>query len=495
MTTEKVAKLEARLGAPQRSERLEALAELVALEQRGEMPPPPPPRGVNVHVHTNESFSIFRSPSEAVWLAHRAGLYIFGINDHYTIAGHEEFRAACRLCRLKACFSIEAVALSERHRDEGILCNDPNNPGRTYLCGKGVLHDLPPGSREEADLARMREAISRRNAEMVRLLNEHIASCGLSLRLSYEDVLALTPSGNTTERHVAQALAEALARTYPAGSPLRDAVGRLVGDVPEEVFSSDARFQNMLRDRLLKAGGPAFVEESPEAFLSWERMVALWRAYGAIPTYPVLGNPVTGLERDLPALFEEIERYGMFAVETISHRNTRERFAQVLQAAQAAGLPVFEGTEHNTKTPMPLLSSLALDPEFEPYLTRSAELLVGHDVLGRLAGFGYLDERGELSIPDRRAGLDFFAYVGSLDWDEEMEGLLASLGQDEALALLTLLYAERAAKRRFALAPGASSVQLAAALEGIGVERTAVPSLPDGDGGLRASVLALLALY
>ena len=36
---------------------------------------------INLHVHTNESYSFFSSPTEAVWYAYREGLEYFGINS------------------------------------------------------------------------------------------------------------------------------------------------------------------------------------------------------------------------------------------------------------------------------------------------------------------------------------------------------------------------------------------------------------------------------
>jgi hypothetical protein len=117
-------------------QRLRALRELCAqLGPRGQ-------RGTNCHIHTSESFSVFRSPAEAVWQAARENLAVLGINDHYTIAGHEEFRRACELAGIAAAFSLEAVAMDREAQAQGLLLNDPDNPGRVYLCGKGVTRSV-----------------------------------------------------------------------------------------------------------------------------------------------------------------------------------------------------------------------------------------------------------------------------------------------------------------------------------------------------------------
>ena len=161
--------------------------------------------GTNLHIHTNESFSVFRSPTEAVWQAVREGVAVLGINDHYTIAGHDEFRRACAVARIPATFSMEAVAMDRDAEAAGELTNDPGNPGRTYLCAKGVTRKPPGGSPAAQALATMRAALERRNREMTEKLRavfkDEIGDDGPA----WDDVAALTPHGNTTERHVSKA--------------------------------------------------------------------------------------------------------------------------------------------------------------------------------------------------------------------------------------------------------------------------------------------------
>ena len=103
-------------------------------------------RGTNCHIHTNESFSVFHSPTEAVWQAAREGVAALGINDHYTVAGLDEFRDACRIAGISALFSMEAVAMDREAEAAHLLLNDPDNPGRVYLCGKGITRIPPPSS-------------------------------------------------------------------------------------------------------------------------------------------------------------------------------------------------------------------------------------------------------------------------------------------------------------------------------------------------------------
>jgi hypothetical protein len=126
-----------------------------------------------------------------------------------TIAGCKEFSEACKLLGIKALFSIEALALDEVAQTSGRRFNDPNNPGRIYLSGKGVVRELTPGSREEALLDGMQRALERRHRLMVEKVSSLLSKVDSDIRLDFDDVLLLTPAGNVTERHIAQAVESA----------------------------------------------------------------------------------------------------------------------------------------------------------------------------------------------------------------------------------------------------------------------------------------------
>ena len=420
-------------GKAKKMSRLDALRELKRLEETGVISPPRTGCGVNLHIHTNESFSIFSSPTEAAWQGYQAGLEVMGINDHYTIDGHNEFRQACRILGLKAAFNIEAMAMSEEAKKKGIRYNDPKNPGRTYLCGKGVVKDLEPGSSSEKLLTTARAAFRGRCKEMTEKADRLLREIDPSLHLSFNDVLKLTPRGNVTERHVAQAITELVNRKFPEHEERRSLITSLVGGTKEEGISSEDRLQDFLRNRLLKAGGPAYVEEPSEAFPSISNLAQLFRDFGAIPTYPVLGNPVTEKEKDLGSLFDELEEYGIFAVEVIPKRNTREKLNEILRAAEAHGFPVFNGTEHNTKAPEPLLDDFSRDPSFLPAFRQGAHVVLGHQFLSKYAGVGYIDPRGELTARDRETGISHFSFAGELTWPEEVLHWLHEIGGENTL--------------------------------------------------------------
>jgi hypothetical protein len=410
-TAERTQALEAQLYQGTLEQRLSALAQLCA------QLPPRPRRGTNCHIHTSESFSVFRSPTEAVWQAAREGLAVLGINDHYTVAGHEEYRRACEVAGIAATFSLEAVAMDREAEAAGLRQNDPDNPGRVYLCGKGVTRLPAESSPEMRSLTRMRAALERRNREMTRkvagLFRERLGADGPA----WEAVLALTPRGNATERHVASAILVRLRElAAQQGKPLAEIMATCCG-APPPPAADDATLQIFLRAKLLKAGAPCFVPEDPEAFVSVAELRRIFLAFGAIPTCPVLGNPVLPGEQDIPAFLDRQEALGFYALEVIPTRNTRARLEEIVFAAQQRWWPVFNGTEHNTPARGPLLDPFALDPEFEPWFRASTAVLLGHQRLVAQGQPGFVDLEGRPTISDPKARFEHFRQAG--EWDSE----------------------------------------------------------------------------
>ncbi len=403
---ERTKELEAELYQGTREQRIAALAELCA--QLG----PRPRRGTNGHIHTSESFSVFRSPTEAVWQAAREGVAVLGINDHYTVAGHEEFRRACAVAGIAATFSLEAVAMDREAAESGLKLNDPDNPGRIYLCGKGVTRVPSESSPEMRSLARMRAALERRNREITgkvfKLFRDRLGADGPT----WEDVVALTPRGNATERHVAYAVLLRLRElAEKQGKPLAEIMTALCGAAPP-AGGDDATLQIFLRAKLLKAGAPCYVPEDAEAFVSVAELRRIFLAFGSIPTYPVLGNPVLAGEQNIEALLDRWEALGFYAVEVIPYRNTRERLAEIVFTAQRRWWPVFNGTEHNTPETRPMLDPFALDPEFEPWFRRSTAVLLGHQRLVAQGEPGFVDLEGRPTISDPKARFEHFSQAG-----------------------------------------------------------------------------------
>ena len=393
-------------GAEARS-RLDSLSRLREFAEEGKIQRRGRPGGINTHIHTSKSFAFFDSPSEAVWLAYLERLAILGINDHYTLAGHEEFARACRVLGIRPIFSMEAIAMWEEAEREKKTVNDPANPGRTYLTAKGVTRSFPPGSKGEADLSQMNAALLERNKEITSKLLKIIAErLGVKKGISWADVIALTPHGQPTERHICLLVSRLLDGTYADLADRAKALSKLTkADPPEGVFDDPGALQDHIRAKLVKAGKPAYVTESRAAFIPVARMVSLALDLGAIPTYPVMGDPVTPWEEDIEKLYDRLEALKIHAIEVIPDRNTPERLREIVKKAVARGFPIFNGTEHNTKTPMPMVDKFFFEDEFRPHFERGARVLLGHQALRAAGKEGYVREDGTLPPGGREENL------------------------------------------------------------------------------------------
>jgi len=423
---------EGNIYAEEPDKRIEALAEVVKKDRAGKRK-----RWINLHVHTNESFSAFSSPTEAVLRAHEQEIKYFGINDHYTIAGHPEFRAACEIVGIRPVFSVEAIAMDSEALRKKRRYNDPANPGRVYVIGKGVTRDLDAHSTAHAILTGMREAIRWRNEKIVAKLDSYARGKGCELGFTYDDVRSLTPRGNTTERHVVQAFFEKVCELSDELDERAKFFSRLV-DVPinAENVREQAGIQNLLRARLIRSGRPCFVEEDSRAFTAVENLVNIHRGYGAIPSYGLMGNPVTEEEEDIEKLIMKMRNFGIYALDLFEFRTELSRARHIIDTASSLGVPVFIGTEHNTKNTLPLTGDIGKEPELFPYLKKSADFICGHQLLSTMCGYGYLKEDGTPRFEDFQFGYDFYARAGGKNFTEEECEKLKACREDEVMKLL-----------------------------------------------------------
>ncbi len=375
------------LAHPVQAQRLASLKQLMMETTRRQRV------GTNVHLHSNHSFSVFRSPTEVVWAGEMAGIEVIGINDFFTVAGFEEFAAACKIVGLPPVFGVECIAMDRTMESAKQLANDPANPGKIYLCGKGVSNPAHPQA--NATLSRLRGHQEARNRQLIARADAHFQALAKQAGPTWEEVAQQTPGGNTTERHVAKAILKRiidLGGRHPA-----QLYQQLVGVPPkagDQLKPTDADAQNQIRSSLLKVGKPCYEAEDPAGFPTVEELRQLFLQLGAIPTYPVLGNPVTDGEKDIRSWCDQLESWGWRALELIPARNTDDRVAAVVQEAIRRGWPVFDGTEHNTPAMEPITTKWGMDERFRLRFREGALLLVGHQALRAAGRPGYVDEAG-----------------------------------------------------------------------------------------------------
>jgi hypothetical protein len=176
--------------------------------------------------------------------------------------------------------------------------------------------------------------------------------------------------------------------------------------------------QGELRARLMKAGGAAFVPETPIPF---DEGLALVLGLDAIPCYPTLADgadPICGYEDPSSALVERVLGHGIHGAELIPIRNTPAVVDEYVTTFRDAGLFVLVGTEHNTQERIPLaptcLGGVPLSPRVLDICWEGTCVVAAHQHLRATGEPGYVDGEGRLrpGFADGEARLRWFAELG-----------------------------------------------------------------------------------
>ena len=314
---------------------------------------------VNAHLHTPYSFSAFRDIPQALDMAEKEGVKVVGINDFYSMDGYQEWREECARRRLFPLFNIEFISLQAEDQAAGLRVNDPNNPGRTYVSGKGLACPVILQGEEARQLAAVKAESNAQVERMCAKLNEHLDAVGAGFRISFDEVRDRLTRGSIRERHLATAVRLAVDARSCCEVCKLDLYTKIFSGMPPKASLADpAALENEIRSRLLKAGGAAFVPEDPKAFLPLETVQRIIEAAGGIPTYPFLGDDAKGgftdFEADLEQAAAILKKRGFRSVEFITTRNTTavlERYAGYLEEE---GFIVTFGSEHNTPAMEPI---------------------------------------------------------------------------------------------------------------------------------------------
>lgn len=315
---------------------------------------------VNAHLHTPYSFSAFSKLEEALDRAVAEGVKVVGINDFYTTAGYASWAEGCKSRNLYPLFNIEFISLNEEDQKAGLRVNDPGNPGRTYLSGKGLSY---PFSLKEPHASQLAEVLSESNAQVEAMcikLNDLLDNIGAGFTLNIEKIKTDLTQGMIRERHLAKALR---IKVYEACDNDEYAVRKLMNlifggkDLKSEI-SDIAGVENEIRGNLLKAGGGAFVPEDPKAFLPMKTVCNIILAGGGIPTYPFLADDAKGgytdFEGDLEKVAKTLTERGFHSVEFITTRNDLNLLEKYASYLYDQGFVVTFGSEHNTPAMEPI---------------------------------------------------------------------------------------------------------------------------------------------
>lgn len=307
---------------------------------------------VNAHLHTPYSFSAFRDIPQALDLAASEGVKVVGINDFYSLDGYKEWDIECRKRNLYPLFNIEMISLNAEDQAAGLRVNDPNNPGRTYLSGKGLCHPAILKGKEAAQLAAVLMESNAQVERMCEKLNAHLKACNAGFSLYYDKILKELTKGSVRERHLAKALRLAVEDAFASEGERAAFYSEICGRQFKSAPADAAAVENELRGALLKSGGAAFVPEEPSAFLPMETVQQIIRAAGGIPTYPFLADDAKGnftdFEGDLEKCAHTLKARGIDSVEFITTRNTTAVLEKYASYLLDEGFTVTFGSEHNT---------------------------------------------------------------------------------------------------------------------------------------------------
>ena len=238
---------------------------------------------VNAHMHTPYSFSAFTGVKQALDMAAAEKVGVVGINDFYSLDGYGEWKEECASRNLFPLFNIEFISLNSEDQAAGLRVNDPNNPGRTYLSGKGLAYPVILKGKEAQQLADVKAESNAQVEKMCARLNAHLDSVKAGFNIDFRQVEKELTRGSIRERHLAKALRMAIEANVAEAERL-SFYERVFGGKPLKSDISDvAKVENEIRGNLLKSGGAAFVPEDPKAFLPMETVQAIIEAAGGIP--------------------------------------------------------------------------------------------------------------------------------------------------------------------------------------------------------------------
>ena len=311
--------LETKLNGFSLDQRTSALAELVAVAERGEVPCEPVQDVVNLHCHTFFSFNAYGySPDRAGLAGEKVRFAAIGIVDFDVLDGVEEFLDACDLAGVRGSAGMETRVFIPEFATREI--NSPGEPGIFYHMGIGFTSGTVPPAAAPI-LAAMRARADGATATWQRAStptssrspSTTTAMCCRSPRRATPP--SATCSSRTSTPPTGQfGGSEAQKAAFWARSWARrpTQIAAIIGD--------NAKFHNLVRAKLMKRGGVGYVQPSPETFPSVAEVHAMITACGALPCATWLDGTSAG-EQAIDELLDLLIGKGVVALNIIPDRN------------------------------------------------------------------------------------------------------------------------------------------------------------------------------
>ena len=389
----------------------------------------------NCHIHLPPNFAAFNRVEQAVTLAAEQGVRVLGASNYYDFTVYGEFAAQTRKQGIFPLFGIEIIALLDDLAARGIKINDPGNPGKMYLCGKGLsrFEKLSPAA--AALLQKIRANDRQRMARMVELLAGRFEESGVRTGLTEQAIKERIVKRHNCplatvylqERHVAQAFQEALFEQVPLAQRLA-ALEKICGAAPKAKPDEAVKIQNELRSHLMKAGKPGYVEEK---FVCFEEAYRLVLELGGVPCYPVLADgtsPICGFEAPASQLAETLRARQIHCAEFIPLRNKPEVLTEYVTTLRKGGIVVTGGTEHNTLDLVPLAPACAggapIPQAVQEIFWEGTCVVAAHQSLARKGECGLVDGAGALNprYDSSEARIAALRQIGAAEIEKHLAG-------------------------------------------------------------------------
>jgi hypothetical protein len=371
---------------------------------------------VNSHIHTPYSFSAFQSITEAALQANAENVRLLGINDFYSVEGYVEFFEVTSKYHVFPLFNIEFTGLDKELQDHAVRVNDPNNPGRIYLCGKGLNYPVVNKAFINS-LNTLQESNNQQAKNIIEKANAFFQNNQIDITLDYNSILVHYTKNIVRERHIARAIKDAVFALSPAKEQKIALLTKIFqGTQVKSDVENSAALENEIRNNFLKDGKPAFVQEIDRAFYSLKELVNLIKLAGGIPCYPsLLGDTLhacTEFENNREKMHAALSSLNIKCVELIPSRNTIDMLTDFVKFFHQRNYIILFGTEHNTPEKSSLLIScknkIEIPVEIRKIAYDGACVIAAHQFLMKNMNIGYIDDHGNNNCEQ----IDEFAKFG-----------------------------------------------------------------------------------
>jgi hypothetical protein len=370
------------------------------------------PLKVNAHLHLPPNFSAFQNVKQVIDLASQQGVSVLGASNYYDYAVYGDFAALAKQKAIFPLFGIEVISLVDDLQRNAIKVNDPGNPGKFYLCGKGITRFVKMTPEASRLLGMIRKNDSTRMAKVVAQLADVFASRGVPTGLNEAAVIDMVVKRHgcprervyLQERHVCQAFQEKFFELVPAADRIAK-LTKVFETAPKAGPEDAVKIQNEIRANLLKTGKPGYVAET---FVNFDEAYKLVVELGGIPCYPTLAdgaNPICGFETPIETLIDNLRQRKIGCAEFIPIRNSQVVLRDYVKAIRRAGMIVTAGTEHNTLELLPIepkcINNQPIPEDILPIFWEGACVVAAHQFLSLHGQPGFAAGCGE----DRIASL------------------------------------------------------------------------------------------